>query len=77
MWPKFHYFCNMNKNYSLENLSEVAAELISAVKNKTLLFYGQMGVGGVNSWHTTALPEYTLTASEYEYSFTLQGVNIN
>tara|TARA_Y100000310_G_scaffold15359_1_gene15454 strand:- start:3336 stop:6461 length:3126 start_codon:yes stop_codon:yes gene_type:complete len=39
--------------------------------------YGQMGVGGVNSWHTTALPEYTLTASEYEYSFTLQGVNIN
>jgi tRNA threonylcarbamoyladenosine biosynthesis protein TsaE len=35
----------MNKNYSLENLSEVAAELISSVKNKTLLFYGQMGVG--------------------------------
>jgi tRNA threonylcarbamoyladenosine biosynthesis protein TsaE len=39
------YFCNMDKNYSLENLSEVATELISAVKNKTLLFYGQMGVG--------------------------------
>ena len=35
----------MNKNYSLENLSEVAAELISSAKNKTLLFYGQMGVG--------------------------------
>ncbi|MDP5106001.1 MAG: tRNA (adenosine(37)-N6)-threonylcarbamoyltransferase complex ATPase subunit type 1 TsaE [Polaribacter sp.] len=35
----------MNKNYSLENLSEVASELISSVENKTLLFYGQMGVG--------------------------------
>ncbi|MCL7762739.1 tRNA (adenosine(37)-N6)-threonylcarbamoyltransferase complex ATPase subunit type 1 TsaE [Polaribacter sp. Z014] len=35
----------MNKNYSLENLSEVAAELIASVENKTLLFYGQMGVG--------------------------------
>lgn len=35
----------MNKNYSLENLPEVAAELIASVENKTLLFYGQMGVG--------------------------------
>ena len=35
----------MNKNYSLENLSEVAAELISSAKNKKLLFYGPMGVG--------------------------------
>jgi tRNA threonylcarbamoyladenosine biosynthesis protein TsaE len=35
----------MNKNYSLENLSDVATELISSAKNKTLLFYGQMGVG--------------------------------
>ncbi|PQJ72837.1 tRNA (adenosine(37)-N6)-threonylcarbamoyltransferase complex ATPase subunit type 1 TsaE [Polaribacter butkevichii] len=35
----------MNKNYSLENLSEVASELIASVENKTLLFYGQMGVG--------------------------------
>ena len=35
----------MNKNYSLENLSEVAEELISSAENKTLLFYGQMGVG--------------------------------
>jgi tRNA threonylcarbamoyladenosine biosynthesis protein TsaE len=35
----------MNKNYSLENLSEVAAEIISSAKNKTILFYGQMGVG--------------------------------
>jgi len=35
----------MNKNYSLEDLTTVASELISSVKNKTLLFYGQMGVG--------------------------------
>lgn len=35
----------MNKNYSLENMPEVAAELIAAIKNKTLLFYGEMGVG--------------------------------
>lgn len=35
----------MNKNYSLENLSEVASKLISSVGNRNLLFYGQMGVG--------------------------------
>lgn len=35
----------MNKNYSLESLSEVASTIITTTKNKTLLFYGQMGVG--------------------------------
>ncbi|MCL7754059.1 tRNA (adenosine(37)-N6)-threonylcarbamoyltransferase complex ATPase subunit type 1 TsaE [Polaribacter sp. Z022] len=35
----------MNKNYSLEDLSIIASEVISSAKNKTLLFYGQMGVG--------------------------------
>lgn len=35
----------MDKNYALENLSEVAKAIISSVENKTLLFYGQMGVG--------------------------------
>jgi tRNA threonylcarbamoyladenosine biosynthesis protein TsaE len=35
----------MNKKYSLQNLSSIAAEIISSVKNKTLLFYGEMGVG--------------------------------
>ena len=39
--------------------------------------YGQMGVGGVNSWHTTALPEYSLTTQSYQYRFTLQGVAKN
>jgi tRNA threonylcarbamoyladenosine biosynthesis protein TsaE len=35
----------MNKNYSLENLNKIAKEIISIVENKTLLFYGHMGVG--------------------------------
>ena len=35
----------MNKNYSLQDLSSIAADIISSVKNKTLLFYGEMGVG--------------------------------
>ena len=35
----------MDKNYSLENLAEIASLIISSAKNKTLLFYGQMGVG--------------------------------
>lgn len=35
----------MNKNYSLESLSEIASEIIASAKNKTVLFYGEMGVG--------------------------------
>lgn len=35
----------MYKSYSLENLSEIATAVITSVKNKTLLFYGEMGVG--------------------------------
>jgi tRNA threonylcarbamoyladenosine biosynthesis protein TsaE len=35
----------MNKNYSLEDLSLIASEIISSAKRKTLLFYGEMGVG--------------------------------
>ena len=35
----------MNKNYSLESLSEIASEIITSAKNKTLLFYGEMGAG--------------------------------
>lgn len=35
----------MNKNYSLEELPKIATAIIASVKNKTLLFYGQMGVG--------------------------------
>ena len=35
----------MNKNYSLQDLPKIVSEIISSAKNKTLLFYGQMGVG--------------------------------
>jgi tRNA threonylcarbamoyladenosine biosynthesis protein TsaE len=35
----------MNKNYSLESISEIASEIITSAKNKTVLFYGKMGVG--------------------------------
>jgi tRNA threonylcarbamoyladenosine biosynthesis protein TsaE len=35
----------MNKNYSLNNLSEIATEIIASAENKTLLFFGEMGVG--------------------------------
>ena len=35
----------MNTNYSLDNLSEIATAIIATVKNKTVLFYGEMGVG--------------------------------
>jgi tRNA threonylcarbamoyladenosine biosynthesis protein TsaE len=35
----------MIKNYTLEELSDVAKEVISHSKNKVLLFYGEMGVG--------------------------------
>ncbi|WP_462158830.1 beta-galactosidase, LacZ type [Pseudoalteromonas sp. GB56] len=39
--------------------------------------YGQMGVGGVNSWATSALPQYQLSESNYHYKFTLSGFKDN
>jgi beta-galactosidase len=35
----------------------------------------QMGVGGTNSWGTTALPEYSLPYQEYRYRFRLRGIS--
>ena len=35
----------MNTNYSLNELSSVAKEVIASAKHKILLFYGEMGVG--------------------------------
>ncbi|WP_369049160.1 tRNA (adenosine(37)-N6)-threonylcarbamoyltransferase complex ATPase subunit type 1 TsaE [Tenacibaculum sp. UWU-22] len=35
----------MNKTYSLENLPLIAKEVIQTAKHKTLLFFGEMGVG--------------------------------
>lgn len=35
----------MNKDYALEDIPQIANEVLSSVQHKTLLFYGQMGVG--------------------------------
>lgn len=35
----------MNKNYSLKDLGAIAHEVIASAKHKTVLFYGEMGVG--------------------------------
>jgi tRNA threonylcarbamoyladenosine biosynthesis protein TsaE len=35
----------MNKNYSVTELNLIAKEILSTVKNKSLLFYGEMGSG--------------------------------
>lgn len=35
----------MDKNYSLADLQTIARNIIAEAKNKTLLFYGEMGVG--------------------------------
>jgi len=39
--------------------------------------YGQMGVGGVQSWGATALKQYFLDKKQYHYQFTLSGINTN
>ena len=44
----------MTKSYTLKELPEIAKIIISEVRNKTLLFYGQMGVG-----KTTLIKEIT------------------
>jgi len=36
--------------------------------------YKQMGVGGINSWGPTALPEYSLPYREYRYRFLIRGM---
>ncbi|WP_117880682.1 tRNA (adenosine(37)-N6)-threonylcarbamoyltransferase complex ATPase subunit type 1 TsaE [Aureibaculum luteum] len=35
----------MNKNYTIDQLQEVASEIIDSASSKILLFYGEMGVG--------------------------------
>ncbi len=35
----------MNRTYSLQDLPEIAKEIISSVQSKSLLFYGEMGTG--------------------------------
>ncbi len=35
----------MNKNYTLSQIPEISREILDAVNNKILLFYGEMGTG--------------------------------
>ncbi|MFT4575533.1 MAG: tRNA threonylcarbamoyladenosine biosynthesis protein TsaE [Polaribacter sp.] len=35
----------MNKTYSISELNQVAKEILSTAKSKSLLFYGEMGAG--------------------------------
>lgn len=35
----------MNQNYSLSDLPKIAKKIIASTNHKTLLFYGEMGVG--------------------------------
>ncbi len=41
----FAIFAIMNKNYSLNELTAIAEEIIATTTHKILLFYGEMGVG--------------------------------
>ena len=62
----------MNKNYSLENLPEIASEIITSVKNKTLLFYGEMGVGvldNISSPTFSLVNEYQTSKEEKVFHF--------
>ena len=62
----------MDKNYSLQDLSLIASEIISSAKSKTLLFYGEMGVG-----KTTLIKEICkeLKVQDSIYSPTFSLVN--
>lgn len=41
----FVIFSLMKTSYTLQDLPSIAKEIIATVSNKTLLFYGEMGVG--------------------------------
>ncbi len=38
--------------------------------------YGQLGVGGDNSWGARTHPEYCLTDNSYHYSFRIEGIGL-
>ncbi|MHB0754895.1 tRNA (adenosine(37)-N6)-threonylcarbamoyltransferase complex ATPase subunit type 1 TsaE [Polaribacter sp. M15] len=81
----------MNATYSLENLSTIATDIISNVKNRTLLFYGEMGVGkttlikaickalnvqdNISSPTFSLVNEYQTTENEKVYHFDFYRIN--
>jgi beta-galactosidase len=50
-----------------------AGELVERDLVNLNIDYKQMGVGGINSWGTTALAKYSLGYQEYSYAFRLRG----
>ncbi|WGH76073.1 tRNA (adenosine(37)-N6)-threonylcarbamoyltransferase complex ATPase subunit type 1 TsaE [Tenacibaculum tangerinum] len=62
----------MNKNYSLNELTAIAEEIIAVAQHKILLFYGEMGVG-----KTTLIKEIcnVLGAEDIAHSPTFSLVN--
>ena len=62
----------MNKNYSLNELPQIAEDIVKNAQNKVLLFYGDMGVG-----KTTLIKEIckTLGVLDVAHSPTFSLVN--
>lgn len=62
----------MNKNYSLNELHQIAEDILKNAQNKVLLFYGDMGVG-----KTTLIKEIckTLGVLDVAHSPTFSLVN--
>jgi beta-galactosidase len=52
-----------------------AGELVERDLVNLNIDYKQMGVGGINSWGTTALAKYSLQYQEYNYAFRLRGLS--
>jgi len=81
----------MVKNYTLEELPEIAKEVIKSSKNKVLLFYGEMGVGkttlikeivkelgsfdNVSSPTFSLVNEYHMVNGEKVYHFDFYRIN--
>lgn len=81
----------MNKNYSLEDINAIAQDVIKVAKHKTLLFYGDMGVGKttlikeicnvldvediVHSPTFSLVNEYKTTQNETVYHFDFYRIN--
>ena len=75
----------MNKNYDLTEVPTIAAQIIATVAEKTLLFYGEMGVGkttlikeicsqlgvtdNISSPTFSLVNEYQTTRNEQVYHF--------
>jgi beta-galactosidase len=58
-----------------EKLPIHAGDLVPRPETYLHVDYRQMGVGGTNSWGTTALMQYSLPYQEYRYQFRFRGID--